>query len=70
MNVSYAPLGSERVLSALGYGGPHGQPHFMVTCAAMIDSHVCVRAFGKPLDACDFHLSSAPTHGTFGAARL
>ena len=58
---------SETVLS---YRGPHGQPHLMVTGAAMVDSDVCIAAFGKSLDAGDFHLFSAPTCRAFGTAGL
>ena len=54
----------------LSYRGPHGQPHLMVTRAAMVDPDICVAAFGKPLDAGDFHFLSAPTCGAFGTAGL
>jgi hypothetical protein len=50
---------------ALSYRGPDSQPHLMVTRAAMVDPDICVAAFGKPLDAGDVHLFSAPTCGAF-----
>jgi hypothetical protein len=36
----------------------------------MVDPDICVAAFGKPLDAGDFHFFSAPTCGGFGTAGL
>jgi hypothetical protein len=54
----------------LSYRGPHGQPHLMVTRAAMVDPYICVAALGKPLDSGDVHLFSAPTRGAFGTAGL
>jgi hypothetical protein len=42
----------------------------MVACAAMVDPDICVAAFGKSLDAGDFHLRSASTRGALGTARL
>ena len=54
----------------LSYRGPDSQPHLMVTRAAMVDSDICVAAFGKSLDAGDFHLLTAPTWGAFGTAGL
>jgi hypothetical protein len=54
----------------LSYRGPHGQPHLMATRATMVDPNICVAAFGKSLDAGDFHLYTAPTRGAFGTAGL
>ena len=53
----------------LSYCGPHGQAHLMVTRAAMIDANSCVASLRKPLDACDFHVLSAPARSALGAAR-
>ena len=47
---------------------PHGQTHFMVARTAMIDADVRVPAFGKALDACDFHLLTAPACEPFSTA--
>jgi hypothetical protein len=54
----------------LGYRGPHSQSHLVVARAAMVDSDICIAAFGKPLDARDFHLCATPAHCAFGAAGL
>jgi hypothetical protein len=68
--VVYNPDTKQGVRWTLSYRGPHGQPHLMVTRAAMVDPYICVAALGKPLDGGDVHLFSAPTRGAFGTAGL
>ena len=51
----------------LRHGRPQGQTHFMVTRTAMIDADASL-PFGKSLDACDFHLLTAPACEPFSTA--
>jgi hypothetical protein len=36
----------------------------------MVDPDICVPAFRKLLDACDFHLLTAPTYSDLGTTGL
>ena len=66
---SRAAQGSGLVRLSRLIGSPDSKPHLMLASRTGVDANSCVASCRKFVDACDFHLFAASTHGQFGTAR-